>query len=76
MTGRTMKIDVGAYNGSVDIGDFLGATDFKLATEGKGYTNKEAAQARRVLLNTQVSAEIDEYINSLPTDIQDDDDVP
>jgi len=70
--GRTMKIDVGIYNGSVDIGDFLRAIDFKVATEGKGYTEEEAAQARRVLLTTRVSTEIHEYINSLPFDIQDD----
>jgi len=53
MSGRAMKIDVGIYNGSVDIGDFLRAIDFKVATEGKGYTEEEAAQARRVLLTTR-----------------------
>jgi len=67
-----MKIDVGIYNGSVDIGDFLRAIDFKVATEGKGYTEEEAAQARRVLLTTRVSMEVHEYINSLTFDIQDD----
>jgi len=72
LSGRTMKIDVGIYNGSVDIGDFLRAIDFTVATEGKGYTEEEAAQAHRVLLTTRVSTEVHEYINSLPFDIQDD----
>jgi len=67
-----MKIDVGIYNGSVNIGDFLRAIDFKVATEGKGYTEEEAAQTRRVLLTRRVSTEVHEYINSLPFDIQDD----
>ena len=48
------------------------AIDFKVATEGKGYTEEEAAQACRVLLTMQVSTEVHEYINSLPFDIQDD----
>jgi len=69
---RTMKIDVGIYNGNVDIGDFLRAIDFKVATEGKGYTEEEAPQARWVLLTMRVSTEVHEYINSLPFDIQDD----
>ena len=72
MPGRTMKIDVGIYNGNVDIGDFLRAIDLKVATEGKGYTEEEAAQARRVLLTTRVSTEVHEYIKSLPLEIQDD----
>jgi len=66
-----MKIDIGIYNGSVDIGDFLRALDFKIATEGKGYTEEEAPQACQVLLTRRVSTEVHEYINSLPFDIQD-----
>jgi hypothetical protein len=72
MTGRARKIDVGIYNGNVDISNFLKAIDFKVATEGKGYSEEEAAQARRVLLTTRVSTEVHEYITSLPFDIQDD----
>jgi hypothetical protein len=72
MTGRAMKIDVGIYNGNVDISNFLKVIDFKVATEGKGYSEEEAAQARRVLLTTRVSTEVHEYITSLPFDIQDD----
>jgi len=71
-SGRTMKIDVGIYNGNVDIGDFLRAIDFKVATEGKGYTEEEAPQARWVLLTMRVSTEVHEYINSLLFGIQDD----
>jgi len=72
MSDRTMKIDIGVYNGNTDIGDFLRAIDFKVATEGKDYTNEEATQARRVLVTTRVSTDIHEYIASLPTEIQDD----
>ena len=71
MSGRTMKSDIGIYNGNTDIGDFLRAIDFKVAMVGNGYTSEEAAQARRVLLTTRVSTEIHEYMTSLPTEIQD-----
>jgi hypothetical protein len=58
MTGRIMSIDVGVYTGNVDIGNFLEAIDFKVATEGNGYTMEQAAQACQVLLTSRVSADV------------------
>jgi hypothetical protein len=72
MTGWAIKIDIGIYNGNVDISNFLKAIDFKVTTEGKGYSEEEAAEAHRILLTTQMSTEVLEYITSLPFDIQDD----
>jgi hypothetical protein len=71
-SGARAKPRSNDYNGSVDIGDFLRAIDFKVATEDKGYSEEEAVHARRVLLTTPVSMEVHEYINSLPFDIQGD----
>jgi len=72
MSDRIMRIDIGIYNGSTDVKDFLRAIEFKVETEGAGYTEEQAARARRVLLTTRVSSDIHEYITSLPTAIQDD----
>jgi hypothetical protein len=67
-----MNIDVGVYNGNVDIRDFLKAIDLKVATEGYGYSREQAAEARQVLLTTRVSADVQEYIHTLPAEIRND----
>ena len=72
MSDRIMRIDIGTYNGSTDVRDFLRAIEFKVETEGAGYTKEQAARAHRVLLTTRVSSDIHEYITSLPAAIQDD----
>jgi len=71
MLDHILRIDIGIYNGTTDIRDFLRAIEFKVETEGAGYTEEQATRAHRVLLTTRVSSNIHEYITSLPVAIQD-----
>jgi len=72
ISDRIMRIDIGIYNGSTDVKDFLSAIEFKVETEGAGYTEEQAARARRALLTMRVSSDIHKYITCLPATIQDD----